>query len=231
MQTIWLIRHAESKSNAGEATDAPNSIGLSGLGTRQAQRLAERFPAAPDLIVVSKYARTGLTAAPLLERFPDLPMEEWPLHEFTYLAPARYVGTTENDRRLPAQQYWDRCDPNYCDGEGAESFATFMKRVRTWQPMARAAARAVIAVFAHGFVIKAAIWDLLQGSPEVTPEFMRGFYDLHLKFPVKNASVTPLLLDEDAPPEMGTPWLYPYHEEAPESVARTVPSQCSAVPV
>ena len=65
MQHLWLIRHAESESNAGFATNDPHSIGLSALGLIQARKLTENFPAAPDLIGTTKYDRTDMTATPL----------------------------------------------------------------------------------------------------------------------------------------------------------------------
>jgi broad specificity phosphatase PhoE len=217
MQHLWLIRHAESLSNAGEPTDAPDTIGLSALGVIQAKKLAEIFPAAPDLIVTTKYDRTGLSAAPLRQRFPDVATEVWPIYEFTYLAPARYSGSTEDQRRPAAQAYWDRNDPDYIDGAGAESFRDFITRIRTLRESARRAGKDFISVFTHGFVIKAIVWDQLREGEAVTAGYMQGFYQLHRSFPVLNGSVTPMLLNGNAAPEIGTPWLYPYDKIGPRS--------------
>ena len=43
----------------------------------------------PSLIVTSLFLRTQQTAAPTIERFPDVPVEVWPIEEFTYLQPSR----------------------------------------------------------------------------------------------------------------------------------------------
>jgi len=216
MQHLWLIRHAESESNAGFATNNPHSIGLSPLGLIQAKKLAEKFPAAPDLIVTTRFDRTGLTAAPLRQRFPKVPMDVWPIHEFTYLAPSHYMGQTEDQRRPAAQAYWDRNDPDHVDGEGAESFREFVGRVRTLLAHARQAQKEFIAVFTHGFVIKAFMWDLLRGSEEITAHYMRDYYHFQRTFPVFNGSVTPVKLNGSVAPETGLPWLYPYEKTSPQ---------------
>jgi len=150
MRSVWLIRHAESQSNAGEVTDSPHSIGLSEKGRRHAGELAERFPEAPDFIIVSGYIRTRLTAQPTIDRFPNVPVLEWPVHEFTFLPPASYGGTTYAQRREPVLAYWERCEPEHCEGKGAESFNGFMLRIRGFLRQLRESPQPFIAVFAHG---------------------------------------------------------------------------------
>lgn len=41
MKDLWLIRHAESRANIGEATSTPREIPLSDKGLGQANALAE----------------------------------------------------------------------------------------------------------------------------------------------------------------------------------------------
>ena len=55
-------------------------------------------------------------------------MDVWPIEEFTYLQPARWNGTRSADRMPHLERYWREADPNYCDGEGAESFGTLLRR-------------------------------------------------------------------------------------------------------
>src|SRR5438477_8698923 len=81
----WLIRHAESVANFGGATSDPAGIPLTERGKAQAGHLAAAIPRSPTMIVTSGYARTKLTARPTLERFPNVPHQQWPVHEFTYL--------------------------------------------------------------------------------------------------------------------------------------------------
>ena len=105
MPTIQLIRHAESEGNAGLPTNDPASIPLTHHGYEQAAALAATFTTAPDLIIVSPFIRTQQTAAPLIARFPEVPVEKWAVQEFTYLNPNKYLGTTETQRGNFAQAY------------------------------------------------------------------------------------------------------------------------------
>lgn len=85
-QMIWLIRHGESVSNAGLQTTHPAASKQTPLGHRQAAAVAQAFNKPPGLIVVSRYVRSQQAAAPTQARFPQVPVEEWQVHEFTYLA-------------------------------------------------------------------------------------------------------------------------------------------------
>ena len=123
MKRIWLIRHGESIANAGEATQDHRNIPLSELGLKQAQALALQIPKKPDLIVTSPYLRAQQTAMCTIGRFPDTVTGIWDcVHEFVYLAPATCVGTTSQQRRPRVINYWRKLDPDYVDGEGAESY-------------------------------------------------------------------------------------------------------------
>ena len=83
--TVYLIRHAESVSNAGERTASHGGAELSSEGRRQAEALTARIGFCPDLIVVSPFVRTRQTAEPLRQKYPDVPVEEWPVQEFSFL--------------------------------------------------------------------------------------------------------------------------------------------------
>lgn len=83
--TVYLIRHAESVSNAGERTASHGGAELSSEGRRQAEALTARIGFRPDLIVVSPFVRTRQTAEPLRQKYPDVPVEEWPVQEFSFL--------------------------------------------------------------------------------------------------------------------------------------------------
>jgi len=154
MPTIQLIRHAESAGNAGLPTNDPASIPLTGKGHEQAAELAATFTTAPDLIVVSPYLRTLQTAAPLISRFPQAVVEEWAVQEFTYLNPTKYAGTTETQRGNFAQSYWQRCDPHWNDGDGAESFADLIARIDALEVRLRQHVGADVVIFTHGYFIK-----------------------------------------------------------------------------
>src|SRR3546814_10538575 len=104
------------------------TIALTERGHEQARAVAASWTQAPALIVTSPYTRTRQTAAPTIARFPDAPVETWPIEEFTYLQPARWNGTRSAERMPHLERYWSAADPDYCDGEGAESFRALLGR-------------------------------------------------------------------------------------------------------
>jgi|SRR5579862_3732925 len=211
-RTIWLIRHAESASNAGAATEHPATIPLSSRGEEQARLLGHRFPRKPERVIVSRYSRTRETAGPLLERFPDCPVEEWPIHELTFLEPARYRGTTEAQRKGPSSRYWEVCEPAYKDGPGAESYHEFVDRVRSSMERLSAGMEEFTAVFTHGYFIKAILWEILTSSALAAEKSMRGFAGFHDTVPIENAAVFPVRLDHAGAWHVGKPWAPPYHQ-------------------
>lgn len=184
----WLVRHGESDANAGIATTDPATIPLTPLGRRQAQQVATTFPQRPDLIVVSPYLRTQQTAGPTIRRFPDVPVETWPVQEFTYLAPGRCIDTTAEQRRPLVQAYWDRCDAGHADGEGAESFSAMLSRVRELQCRLATHPADCIVVFTHGQVMQAT--RLLDMHPDADDsELMVRFLKFDRQSPVRNGQV------------------------------------------
>ena len=158
MKIIYLVRHAESIANAGGKTVTPDSIDLSENGKAQAKQLTDNFPEEPDLIVTSPFIRTLRTAEPLLEKYPNSKHEQWPVQEFTYLSPAKYNNTTMEARIPFAIEYWERNDPYYCDGDGAESFSNFLKRIDDGKNRLKARSERCIIVYSHYQFIAAFKW-------------------------------------------------------------------------
>ena len=184
----WLIRHGESAANAGIATTDPATIPLTSVGRGQAQQVATAFPQRPDLIVVSPYLRTRQTAEPTMRHFPDVPVETWPVQEFTYFAPGRCIDTTAEQRRPLVQAYWDRCDAGHADGEGAESFSVMLDRVRDLQHRLATHPADCIVVFTHGQVMQAL--RLLDMHPAAGDrELMARFLEFDRQSPVQNGQV------------------------------------------
>jgi len=159
MPRVLVVRHAESSSNAGGRTSGDALISITSEGARQARRLADRIAEHPTLIVVSRYPRTRQTAAPLLDRYPDVPVEVWPVEEFTYLSPAACAQTTYSERESLRNTFWQRADPDWVDGPGCESFAAFLARVRRFeQSLAARAPGELLVVFSHGHFMQALLW-------------------------------------------------------------------------
>ena len=131
MKRIWLIRHGESVANAGAATDNHVTIPLSETGHKQAQEISQIITCKPDIIITSPFLRTQETASYTIKRYPDAPVAVWDVQEFTYLAPTSCIGTTAADRRERVNTYWQRLDPDYIDGQDAESFSMLLSRAQT----------------------------------------------------------------------------------------------------
>lgn len=189
MPTVWLIRHGESISNADLPTGDPAETALTEKGLRQAEWIAEAFVVEPDLIVVSPYLRARQTAVPTRRRFPHVPSEEWPVHEFTYLNPARYQGTTGTGRRPYALAYWQRNDPYEKEEAAGESFAGLMGRVQETAVRLRKHPAQFIAVFSHGLFLRALIWSVMTGVTEATSQTMEQYHHFLQALQIPNGAI------------------------------------------
>lgn len=165
MKHVRLIRHGESAANAGEASSDHASIPLTPKGVEQAHLVAVAFAQAPDLIVASPFSRAQATAMQTVAAFPSVPFEIWPIHEFTYLEPARCINTTVAQRRAWVEGYWAKSDPAFTDGEGAESFLDFISRAQSFLDRLAEHPAQDIAVFSHGQLINAVAW-LIECRPQ-----------------------------------------------------------------
>lgn len=63
---------------------------------------------------------------PTISRFPDIKVEIWPLHEFTYLSPTKCRNTTGDERTPLVLKYWKKCDPY------SVNFTTFAKVINPY---------------------------------------------------------------------------------------------------
>ncbi|WP_433324353.1 histidine phosphatase family protein [Spirillospora sp. CA-294931] len=173
----WLIRHGESESNAGLPTNGPGVSPLTPLGRAQAEQVAAAFTEPPSLIVSSTFVRARETAAPTRARFPEVPYEEWPVQEFTYLGELHGPRTTADERRPMAEAYWERADPTATYGGNGESFAALLTRAGAF--LERLAARPeerLVAVFTHGLFIRALLWSFATGITTPDEAAMRSYH-------------------------------------------------------
>ena len=151
-----FIRHGQSTGNAGIPAHDLALLELTELGWRQSKEIAAGWTEMPSLIVTSPYLRTQQTAAATIARFPNVPVEVWPIQEFTYLQPSRWNGTRSSERMPYIERYWAEADPEYCDGEGAESFAALLKRAQTaLDRLAAMPEDVLVYVFSHGQFVQA----------------------------------------------------------------------------
>lgn len=164
-KNIVLIRHGESESNAGLPTFDHEKIPLTEKGRAQAEKVAGCIPFVPELTVSSPFSRARSTALQTLLRFSCTKFEVWPeVREFTYLSPATCAGTTSADRKPRVEAYWNAADPDYVDGEGAESFRQFMERVDvTLQKLSNLTIKNIV-IFSHAQFIRALLMQ--QQDPD-----------------------------------------------------------------
>lgn len=196
MKEIWFIRHGESMGNAGLPTPGVVENPLSERGQLQAAAIAERVSREPQLIVVSPYLRTQQTAQPTIQRYPNVPVETWQVQEYTILAAARYVGTTEAERKPWGDAIRERNDPDHSDGEGADSFRGLLARLHTLKTQCEGLSQNYVLMFSHGRFIRLLLWYLLQGEPEATPERMHEAFSYIHGTRLENGVIIRALIDE-----------------------------------
>jgi probable phosphoglycerate mutase len=183
---IILVRHGQSVTNAGGRAADHVSNPLTELGRAQSTAFAERLDCKPTLFVTSSFRRAQQSSEPLRQRFPDVPVEEWPIHEFSFLNPERHRGTSEADREPHVVAYWQREDPAFIDGPEAESFTLFLDRAReAIRRLVNSSPGGCIVIFTHGFFMQAVRLVLL--FPDATDaELMANFQRFHFLNLIQN---------------------------------------------
>jgi 2,3-bisphosphoglycerate-dependent phosphoglycerate mutase len=203
---VWFIRHGESLANAGGRTKETATCPLTELGLRQSQQLAAALPAEPEFIVHSTYLRARQTAEPTMERFCRVPVDEWTVQEVQYLDPVLCVDTTQDDRRLLAQSYWQQCEPHHAP-PGAESFAFFIERARATMAALSQRRERLTYVFSHGHFIRAIAWTILFRPSALDVSAMQHFRQFMASYPVPNCAIVPLYLHETGAHSLGALWV------------------------
>jgi broad specificity phosphatase PhoE len=188
---VFLVRHGESESNAGLASDDPGSIPLTAHGHQQARQIAQVLAEAPALIVTSPYLRARQTAQPTISRFPAAACQEWPVHEFTYLGDLHGRASTAREREPYVRAYWDRADPG-STSPGAESFADLLSRTTDFLNRLSAQESGPVVVFTHGLFMRAVAWSLLTGVTAPDEDQMRSFRGFANRYLIPNAGVIEL---------------------------------------
>ncbi|MFM9928284.1 histidine phosphatase family protein [Variovorax sp. H27-G14] len=183
---VIFVRHGESTGNAGVPSFDLSKLELTAAGHAQAAAVAASWEHRPDLIVLSPYLRTHLTAQPTIKRYPGVPVEVVPMEEFTYLEPSRWNGTSRAERLPHIEAFWETADPAYCDGPGAESFDTLLQRVDlTLQRLESLPANALVYAFSHGQFMQA-VRVTLSHPTWTARQKMAHFWPFSAEFPVLN---------------------------------------------
>jgi broad specificity phosphatase PhoE len=191
MQEIWLIRHGESESNADDMlpTTTTAGTGLTPKGLAQAEHVAAAFSRPPALIVTSSYLRAQQSAQPTIARFPAAQQAEWQVQEFNCFSLARRYNTSGRQREPFWAEFWERCDPEYIDGEGAESFSMLIDRAQATLDQLRQLEVGLAAIFSHGLFMRALLWVGVIASVERYADSMRRFHNFRSAFRIPNGAI------------------------------------------
>lgn len=185
---IDIIRHGQSTSNAGEAAKQFDTIPLTALGVEQSEAVSQSFnqQTPPGLIIVSSYTRAQQTAASTIKRFPHVPVEVWPIHEFVQLDPVRWANTNGKQRGPTVKEYWLRSDPNYRDSDQAETFNDLVERIdRAIDRFSTLSDKRYSVAFCHGLFMQVLFLRLTQ--PDVsTKVIMTQISTFRIQYPLDN---------------------------------------------
>ena len=184
---LWLVRHGETEVNVGIWTAEPEKTHLTLTGRGQAENSAAQVLEQPDLFISSPLVRAEETMEFFRARWPDTPLITLPIQEFIYLSPRRLALLSQAERKEQIKDYWLRNDPHYCDGEGAESFATFLKRVSAFHQQITQH-HGYVVVVGHGQFFKAFQIGLHQGFAS-NSSWMHVFREKETQEPIKNGSI------------------------------------------
>ncbi len=184
---IWFIRHGESVANAGGVSKVSSEVPLTEKGIQQAKSIAHVISEKPPLIITSPYERAQQTADPTIKKFPESSVETWPIQEFTFLSWTKLGPTTAAQRAIIAHDYWDRNDPDYNDGEDAESFRQFIQRVDETIDRICNLKHGMALLFTHKLFLNTLFYRL--DHPDIFPE-MLNFKKLFADQKIINGSIT-----------------------------------------
>ena len=196
MKEVWFIRHGESEANAGLASSDPALIPLTEKGYQQAMKVSTTIPVIPSLIVFSPYIRTRQTAELTMQLFPQVQHQEWDIQEFTFLSSVLCRNTTPVQRRPMIEEYWQRNDPLYVHGVGAESFADFQRRVCVTCRQIEEIDRGLVLIFGHGQFMRLFLLSLLWKSFEPTPAAMQKFALFNKVYGIPNCGILKMRFDD-----------------------------------
>ena len=191
MKKIYLIRHAQSESNAGQTVRPNHQINITDVGKTQAQELADWLSAnvtePVTEIFVSQYLRTQQTAHPYLQSTKRTATVIDELHEFNFLDFDTIKDLSFDDIRVIADDFWQQHSAHRAS-EVTDSFEHFVARVQKVRAYFDALPDGTYLVFTHGMWIGMLIWQMLLGdSPRLYN--MKKFREFELATRPKNCEV------------------------------------------
>lgn len=127
-----------------------NEIPLSAAGVQAARELAERLPAGPSLVLVSRALRTQQTARPYCDRTGVVPVVEPLLDELSIICPSLIQGMNGAQRRQVVRPLWEEPDVLRRAGPQADTFMEFQQRVRQFADERFRQLPSGTVIFGHG---------------------------------------------------------------------------------
>lgn len=199
MKKFYLVRHAQSESNAGLAIRPNHQINLTTLGQTQAQEVAnwlmDNIGETVADVFVSCYVRTEQTAKPYLDKLGKTAKVIKDLHEFNYLEYGHIQNMTFGELIDMADKYWEIGDIHHKDGEHSDSFMEFVERVANVRAYFESLPDGVYVVFGHGMWLGMLLWQLLHGTSRRVLN-IKSFRQFELAVRPKNCEVYLWTMDD-----------------------------------
>ncbi len=202
MKKFYLIRHAQSESNAGHAIRPNPDIALTNLGRQQARELSDwllAHVATPNKVFVSSYIRTHQTAEPYLDKTGLTSIVLDDLREFNYLDYEHIKDLTLPQIIKMADEFWARGDREYTDSPTSDNFINLVARVKAVCEEFDALPDGTYVVFTHGMWLGMLMWQLIHGyhGGECPRLFnVVKFREFELTVRPKNCEVYLMMTDE-----------------------------------
>ncbi|MGH1350599.1 MAG: histidine phosphatase family protein [Methyloligellaceae bacterium] len=182
---IWFVRHGESVTNAGGIWLDQTTVPLTPTGHKQAQLASAALTEKPSLIITSPFIRTKETAGPTLNKWPDVKHEEWQVQEFCSICSERRgLLTSEEKEEIFSMA---RADPDYRDGETAESFNGLIQRVDNAIEHLTNRPENKIIMFSHGYFLSALFYCL--SNRDLTPVSHMELEEYNKTRPIANTVI------------------------------------------
>lgn len=201
MKKFYLIRHAQSESNAMQKVSPNANIALTKLGEKQACEVAEwliTHVPTPDKVFVSPYIRTHQTAQPYLDKINQKADVIESLREFNYLDYEYIKDLTYPQITKLADDYWAKGEPSHKDSPTTDDFINLINRVKMVRDEFGLLPDGTYVVFTHGMWLGMLMWQLVLGyQGHDCPRLlnMHKFREFELTVRPKNCEVYALIYD------------------------------------
>ena len=162
MTEIYLIRHAQAEGNRYHMMQGHWDGGVTALGRRQIEALAERFRALPTDAVYASDLYRAVVTADAVARWRGLPVERVKALREINVGPweGKFFGDLKHSTPEAIERFLH--DPDHWALEGAETYADVTARAMpALEEIARANEGRRVAVVSHGITIRCLLSQIL----------------------------------------------------------------------